>query len=171
MEQVRKLTKDGATILILHHAGKNQSKYRGSSEILAAVDVAFHMEKIGGEKNPVSLKLECLKHRFVEEFNINLEFKITDGKAILRDITIDPEKEDLQKINRWIRNFRKDKKILPNQSQLLDGIKEEYVMGKDKCLKLLKIGEGEFWKSLTEGKGRSRIYKPFTSVNWNDIPD
>jgi len=49
MKHLRRLAEVGATILILHHRSKTEgSKYRGSTDILAAVDVAYALEEVDG---------------------------------------------------------------------------------------------------------------------------
>lgn len=74
MAGFRALTNAGATVLLLHHPAKTAgSKYRGSSDILAGVDAAFELVE---EKND-TLKLECFKHRYIEEprLHIRPDFK------------------------------------------------------------------------------------------------
>ena len=45
LQMFRNLTKYGATVLVIHHTGKgeNTKKYRGSSDILASIDVGWVM--------------------------------------------------------------------------------------------------------------------------------
>ena len=63
MGYLRRLADAGATVLLLHHRSKTEAnKYRGSSDILAAVDVAYALEEVGG-----LLRLHRFKSRFSRE--------------------------------------------------------------------------------------------------------
>jgi len=66
MNFFRKLAYAGATILVLHHTGKGRSskRYRGSSDIEASVDMAYHLEgtRKGGPLD--RLRMTCFKSRF-----------------------------------------------------------------------------------------------------------
>src|ERR1700687_161301 len=69
----------GATVIVLHHQAKTKnSQYRGSSDILAAVDAAFELIK-KKEKDQTILTLRCFKHRFMEEFDINIHVDLQNG--------------------------------------------------------------------------------------------
>jgi len=165
MEQLRSLTKNGATVLILHHSGKN-SLYRGSTEISAGVDVAFCIEKGKETDKFVRLKFECLKHRFIKEPILDLEFAINgEGRAIFSDMTSDPAKEKLGKVWGVICRLKRDKGMLPNQSQIVEAMKDQNI-GKDATLGLLQQGEGKLWKSESEGSGKPTRYKPFFPPRW-----
>jgi hypothetical protein len=76
MKLFRELAAKGATILILHHTGKSESsqEYRGSSDIEAAVDTAYHL-KATDDKNALDeLKLRPFKVRFAKIEAVALEF-------------------------------------------------------------------------------------------------
>ena len=166
MNRLRKFTNQGAVVLILHHSGKS-TLYRGSTEILAGVDVAFCIEKVSGKGLPVRLKLECLKHRYIKEPTLDLEFRIDqEGKAIFYDKTIDPEKEKLGKVWGVMCRLKRESGGLPNQSQILKGLKEQHGTGKDAALSLLQEGEGKLWTSEPEGIGKPRRYKPSSVPRW-----
>ena len=63
MAHLRRLADAGATVLLLHHRSKTEAnKYRGSSDILAAVDMAYALEEIAG-----LLRLHRFKSRFSGE--------------------------------------------------------------------------------------------------------
>jgi hypothetical protein len=73
MGQLRVLANAGATVLILHHRAKSEaSKYRGSSDIQAAVDLAYTIEKA----KDGDLDLRCFKNRVGPEFSITLRLAL-----------------------------------------------------------------------------------------------
>jgi RecA-family ATPase len=63
MDHFRRLAGLGATVLVLHHAGKAETagEYRGSSSIKAAVDVAYKMK--GKSQRLTKVSLEPYKER------------------------------------------------------------------------------------------------------------
>ena len=67
MRQFRRLANLGATVIVLHHTGKAETskQYRGSSDIKAAVDTAYLLEKVPGESESLGkLSLTCFKPKF-----------------------------------------------------------------------------------------------------------
>jgi hypothetical protein len=84
MREFRRLANLGATILLLHHTGKSgtSKKYRGSSDIKAAVDTAYLLEKVaslGGADKLRRLKMTNFKSRFAEGKNFAMEFIAGEG--------------------------------------------------------------------------------------------
>jgi putative DNA primase/helicase len=72
MERFLALRDAGATVLLLHHAGKDEkNKFRGSEEIGAAVDIAYKVSRDPKDKRTVNL--EQYKNRITEE----VSFRIT----------------------------------------------------------------------------------------------
>ena len=65
MEQPRRLASLGAAVVIIHHSGKgeNTQQYRGSSDIKAAVDVAYTV-KNSGESTLEKIQLTSFKSRY-----------------------------------------------------------------------------------------------------------
>jgi hypothetical protein len=96
MQFFRHLADLGATVVILHHTGKADSsqQYRGSSDIKAAVDMAFKLEPV--TKNPTKLdrlSLTAFKTRFSSFDGIGVQF--TTGKGFSRcDVVKAPEPPD-----------------------------------------------------------------------------
>ncbi len=77
MSHFRNLANAGGTVIILHHSGKGESSklYRGSSDIKAAVDVAWMVEKVGDATGLVSeMNLTPFKNRLGESKKIRLMF-------------------------------------------------------------------------------------------------
>jgi len=169
MSRIRSLTRSGATVLILHHPAKAEgSTYRGTTEILAGVDISMLLElqnKGRHEGGPVPLTLRIIKHRYVPEHTLSLEFLSEENGFTFRDVTKIREEErkdekwrEMKKVQRIIRELRK-----PNQSELLKKIRTDLGKGKNKALEVLKNGEGQYWKS--KAKRGARVYFALSSVS------
>lgn len=85
MEKFISLRDAGASILLLHHAGRAaESRFRGSEEIAAACDVCYHIAKDSAKKQEV--RLDQYKNRVTQERTFDLElgqsgrFSLGDGK-------------------------------------------------------------------------------------------
>lgn len=77
MQGLRELANAGATVLALHHKPKGEtSRYRGSSDILGGVDVAFSLSR---DRQTNTLTLECFKNRLSEEFSMTLRPDLMDS--------------------------------------------------------------------------------------------
>jgi len=161
-ESLRELTKNGTTVLFLHHSGKAEgSTYRGSTEIIGGVDLAFHIERPKDRKykgGPVPLTLKYIKTRYKEDQPLHIEFLWDKRKNTFRDVT---ENREMERERSEIKLLKKIQNIIgklnkPNQSELRKAIKKELKIGKNKALNLLSQGVGRYWKS--EKKGESRIY-------------
>jgi len=66
MRRLRRLANLGAAVLLLHNTGKSESSkvYRGSSDIKAAVDMAYLLERTSGDDGKLGeLTLKCFKGR------------------------------------------------------------------------------------------------------------
>ena len=183
MGQLRELTKSGATVMVLHHAGKAEgSIYRGSTEILAGVDVAFSLDRDKQQTRvlgaPVPLILRCIKHRYIEEPTLSLEFRVEGERATFRDVTAvhqekqeEGKRERLAEIQEAIRKLEAEIGE-PNQTQVLKALKETLSMGKNAALNLLSKGEGSYWRS--EAKEGSRLYQtlsPFPEILGGGKPE
>lgn len=173
MGYLRQLTKSGATVLVLHHAGKAEgSVYRGSTEILAGVDVAFSLEKEKQQTRvlgaPVPLTLRCIKHRYIEEPVLNLEFAVEGERIFFRDVTGEKQEERKEGQRERFEEIRHVIQTLegeygkPNQTQVLKALKETLDIGKNAALNLLARGEGNYWRSeAKDGSRRYRTLSPF----------
>jgi hypothetical protein len=90
MGHLRKLVDVGATVLVLHHRAKAEgSKYRGSTDILAAVDMAYTLEAADG-----FLRLRRFKSRFSAEQSIQLRADFATGSFEVIGAGGDPRKAD-----------------------------------------------------------------------------
>ena len=63
MDSFVALARKGATVLVVHHTGKDSEKnFRGAMEIEAALDVAYRVDREGR-----TVKLRQFKNRIAEE--------------------------------------------------------------------------------------------------------
>ncbi|MEM4721530.1 MAG: AAA family ATPase [Candidatus Methanomethylicaceae archaeon] len=138
----RRLASQGRTILLIHHQGKEwREGYRGSSEILGAVDICFAVER--GQKENV-LRLKNVKNRFGTEGDISLKLEIDETKMQLTDVTGREDEEECLKLRDLIRDFVAQTGRLPKQGNI---VAEALKMGftRDRIFELLNNGEGIYW--------------------------
>jgi AAA domain len=80
MNLFRALAHAGATVIVLHHPGKDASKkYRGSSDIEASVDVAYTLEGTPRDGKLYRLTLRCFKARVEAGQDFGMEFRAGQG--------------------------------------------------------------------------------------------
>jgi hypothetical protein len=82
MRRFRTLANHGASVLILHHTGKTETSklYRGSSDIKAAVDMAYVLTRHTHQPEQLGeLSMECFKARLAPGRNFGMEFKKRQG--------------------------------------------------------------------------------------------
>lgn len=82
MRQFRALANLGATVIVLHNAGKAESSklYRGSSDIKAAVDTAYQLRATDDQPERLGkLYLSCFKGRLAPGQSFGLEFREKQG--------------------------------------------------------------------------------------------
>jgi hypothetical protein len=133
MRHFRKLAYLGATVIVLHHTGKAESakQYRGSSDIKAAVDTAYLLEKPPGEPEELGkLSLTCFKGRFIPGRSFAMEFK--KGQGFVPSTGAQPKKSVEQQIDEIL-----DATPGLNQSEIVAkardlGVKKKQV---ESCLK------------------------------------
>lgn len=82
MRHFRALANMGATVVILHHTGKAETskQYRGSSDIKAAVDTAYVLEKTDGNSREITrLTMTNFKSRLAPSNDFSMEFRRGEG--------------------------------------------------------------------------------------------
>jgi hypothetical protein len=153
-EAFRRLTVKGATVVTLHHRGKSElQEYRGSSEIIAGVDVAFSIRR---DQNILSFK--CIKNRYIQEPHLTLEVQGDEDSFNIRDIS--DQKELTKELERREQILMIKEIILT----LTDGgtppvktrILEECInagIPKAQARDRLKEGEGSYWKVDSGARG------------------
>jgi hypothetical protein len=151
MKKLLRLVMAGATVLVIHHGPKSEVfKYRGSSEILAAVDVAL-ATSVSRKKGETQITLECFKHRLSEEFTITLQPDFEHGRF---EVVADPA---AQKANEMIGKLKDLIRAEP-------GLRQKDVIAKSKLPKrkvaeTLNAGENIHWKIIRPG-GKTKRYYP-----------
>jgi hypothetical protein len=148
MAGFRELTDAGATVLLLHHPAKAaKSKYRGSSDILAGVDAAFEL----AEGKNDTLKLECFKHRYIQEPTLNIR---PDFKNGCFEVVDDPSNTMSVAVREKIIGVIERHPGI-TQKDLLRKARLPETNGR----KALQQGDGIHWISK-RGKGKTRRYYP-----------
>jgi hypothetical protein len=82
MRYLRRLANLGAAVLLLHHTGKSESSrvYRGSSDIKAAVDMAYLLERTSVDDGKLgNLTLSCFKGRLAPGPKLSMGFSLGEG--------------------------------------------------------------------------------------------
>jgi len=163
MDAAKALTKRGASVVLLHHKGKSEASYRGSSEILAGCDIMYSLSYDNEEK---MLRLKAVKHRYLPEFSIcmklledeegHLKFKISDDPGYLE------YQQNMDLIDEIIMKFNEEG-VEPNQTIISKEANEhDPSLNRSKVLKLLKKGVGKRW---VETGGHQRNEKRYKSLN------
>lgn len=155
MGQLRELANAGATILVQHHRDKSETQnFRGSTDILAGVDLAFLLK----QAKDGHLLLKCFKNRFDLEFSIALRpdfFERGDFTAI--DSPRQKENNDLQ------RQLLKliDEHPGPGQTQnwLVEEMAKQSDFSKRQIIQMLQRGNGKLWNA-EQGPRNSILYHP-----------
>ena len=82
MDQFRLLANLGATVIVIHHTGKAETakKYRGSSDIKASVDTAYHLQDLSPDVPELDrLRLQCFKGRSAPGQDLAMQFRAGEG--------------------------------------------------------------------------------------------
>jgi AAA domain-containing protein len=151
MGELRALAHAGATVVALHHRAKSEaSRYRGSSDILGGVDVAFAVSR---DRDAGLVKLQCFKSRFASEFSITLrpelesngDFALADPPAVSR------EGSDVEALRRLISTE-------PGLSQR--EVVRRAGLPQSRGIELLRREEGRAWRTKRGSHGAIRYYPP-----------
>ena len=160
MQRLKELRDCGFTILLLHHTPKaNNQTYKGSTAIFDLSDHVLSLNKVRkGTHTEVDDDSEEYCYRLgtkdktrYEPFQIFIEFDPVKGIFISAP---DPDIQKLVEIYQLIMG-----KGPLNQSQICEIVKDELsIKSKESILKLLKKGEGKYWKVLPGCSKNSKIY-------------
>lgn len=152
MENLRALVSEGATVLCLHHrSGKSDSSYRGSSEILAACDLAYEIRR--RETGGTIVDVRCLKNRF--ELERQFAFELTSGGFVTVPTEDEAENGDNVQILAGIIKSRH-----PINQQEIVAEAQDRGIGKQQCMDLLKENPSKLWR-YEKGPKNSNVYHPF----------
>ena len=157
MGHLRKLADAGATVLVLHHRAKAEgSKYRGSTDILAAVDVAYTLEEADE-----LLHLRQFKSRFSPEQVIHLRADFATGRFDVMDSPVATQRrDDVSALAEAIAD-----KPGMRQTQIIEQVR----MGRTNASNLLKLHEGKLWRSEPGAHG-SLCYFPISCTEYRPVP-
>lgn len=158
---LRKLTSCGATVLLLHHSGKKDgSELRGSSDILAGVDIAYMLVKDA----PGRITMKCIKNRYAQEETLIIGISedeegylsFNDLSAQERDLRIMEQEMEYKKLQGII-SFLEKEGIEANQSRIIKEANEKFALTAKKTTDLLQKGTRKYW-SLKKTNGNHKVY-------------
>ncbi|HKV77395.1 MAG TPA: AAA family ATPase [Candidatus Sulfotelmatobacter sp.] len=151
MAAVRALADAGSTVLLLHHRPKSQEVlYRGSSDILAGVDVAFSLEP-----DCDGLRLAGYKSRDSELTSIGMRVDFARGKFLPVETQFVTERKDSIELLQSI--------IDPNPLGITQNkIIEQSGLRRTDAIRFLRQKDGVLWRSAN-GPRRAKLYKPISS--------
>ena len=170
MQRLKELRDCGYTILILHHTSKSSDRiYKGSTAIFDLCDhnLSLHKVKKGcytpeesesdDDTDNYCYRLGTQDKTRYEPFHIFLEFDTEKGCFILAP---DPETETLEGIH----NLLVGKEPLKT-NDIFELVKTEIgIKGKGRLTYLLKKGDGRYWISESQGRGKPTHYKVTSPV-------
>lgn len=155
MAHPRRLADAGASVLLLHHRSKSETnKYRGSSDILAAVDMAYALEQVDG-----GLRLHRFKSRFSAERVFPLRADFAAGTFELLEDTVDAdERGDGVDV---IVSVIMDKPGATTRAICVAA--QTRGVSRDRTLNILKQETGRLWRREPGARG-SQCYYALNSV-------
>lgn len=151
MAELRKLAFRGASVLAIHHKSKaDASKYRGSSDIAAGVDVGIALSK---DKTSDILILQAFKNRMGTDFTFNVRPDFSP-EAVCFTLTDPPENDETEPLKiKLLTAIAEHPGLTQIEIVQLTGIPANRGKG------LLKQFEGQLW-SAKAGPRHSRLYYP-----------
>ncbi|HSP68688.1 MAG TPA: AAA family ATPase, partial [Bryobacteraceae bacterium] len=151
MNLFRALAHAGATVIVLHHPGKDRSKqYRGSSDILASVDVAYTLEGTPREGKLFRLTLRCFKSRVEAGKNFGMQFHAGRGFEVVGTLPASDQPAAESVIPA----------IIARHSA---GINGQLIAEQARAMGVRKHAVEAFlktWPHWRPGKGREKLYLP-----------
>jgi hypothetical protein len=152
MKHFRRLAHLGATIIVLHHTGKSagSKEYRGSSDIKAAVDVAYRMTGKPRAGKLHGLDLEPFKSRIAPGQRFAMEFSEGRGFVPSAAPMATPRVDSEQVVRRIVMEHPHS-----NASEI-KAMAKPLGIPKNKVDEIL--GNGEY--SIERGPGAAKLYSP-----------
>jgi replicative DNA helicase len=152
MQHLRALASAGATVFVLHHRSKSEgSLYRGSSDILAAVDVALVL----GKTEDGLLSVKTVKNRFAADLTLTVRPEFAEGRLEVVDSPASIDRQDHS--TKLAHIIQSDPGLSTNQ------IVGRSRLRKTKVLRLLESGDGRHWERQN-GPRNSARYFPLRAV-------
>jgi hypothetical protein len=149
MRRLRQLANAEATVVLLHHRAKCEtSRYRGSSDILAGVDVAFSLSR---DRDAGRVRLECFKSRFGEEFSLTLRPDLggSGSFAVVEAPNVAAERGDAEKLAEVIRS---------KPGQVQGDVIAASGVPKGRARALLRKFAGKLWRFESGAHNAKRLF-------------
>jgi hypothetical protein len=150
MQAYRNLAAMGATVLVSHHTGKAETsrQYRGSSDIKAAVDMAWLLESLGDAGAGLqSLRLTPFKSRLALVEPMRIDY--TDGQFGVSSTRAETNREIMERV---VRDH-------PDESAKgLVTLAQAAGVAKTRAEQLLAQGEREGWLTVSVGRRGRKTY-------------
>lgn len=175
MMRLKELRDMGFTIILIHHTPKaDERTYKGSTAIQDLCDHVLSLERvrsIGDDREAdeddwnLPLRLGVRGKTRYEPYSIYLIFNPTKGF----EVAPDPDEDSLKTIHFLIVKFKEQNGTAPNQSQIAAAVKDHGINPK-RLYRLLRKGEGDYWRIITSSKTRAKLYEPITEVIYPSSP-
>jgi hypothetical protein len=149
MGHLRSLASAGATVVALHHRGKSESSnYRGSTDILGAVDVGF---KLSRTDDLLELSTVGVKNRVGPDVRVTIRPDFATGQfPVVESPALVTTRHEMEKLGNVIRE---------NPGLSANKIIERSGMSRQRVFGLLQRGNGSAWKR-ENGPQKSHLYYP-----------
>jgi len=163
LDRFRRLGNLGATVLVIHHTGKAETAkiYRGSSDIKAAVDLAFVFGRLSGgaDHGLGRLRLRQFKNRLAEETTVVVEWT-GNGFSICSDPQTLAQGTDRNVIEEILKQNPG-----ANQRELIELARERGVTY-HRARSALDTGTREGWLDVSTGNRGQKIYSLADEPCW-----
>jgi hypothetical protein len=169
MCRLKELRDMGFTVILIHHTPKSDERtYKGSTAIQDLCDHVLSLDRVRGvgsdqeideEDWSFPLRLGVRGKTRFEPFSIYLVFDPNRGFGVAPD----PDEEILKTIHFLIVNFKEEHGVAPNQTSIVEMVKEHNVNRK-KVQRLLRKGEGQFWRVILAPNTRAKLYDPIIEM-------
>jgi hypothetical protein len=158
MEPLQRLADAGATVLVLHHRGKNEnSKFRGSEDIEAAPAMAYALKR-----SEDGLVLDRFKTRIGVEKQFPLRVDFANGTFDLLDLTVEDRIDEVAIIRDIIA-------ANPGLTKTAICKAAKPTISRDRTLTVLNRHVGRHWAMQTGSRNNASLYYPlevrFTAVS------
>jgi len=151
MNDLRSLANRGATVLVLHHTGKSDaSRFRGSSDILAGVDLAYTLQ----QEDEGTHRLSCFKNRLGREFTIQIKMVLDDTSDFVLLGQGTPRERKQQKLSGLIYDF-----LVKNPNSSVKEIAKGIEVPEKKVRGCLKEGKDRDWRIASTRDRGEHLYQ------------
>lgn len=150
MGHLRRLAAVGATVVALHHRGKSEaSNYRGSTDILGAVDVGFKLSRT--DDGLLELTTVGVKNRVGPDIQMTIRPDFATGQfSVVEAPALVTTRHEMEMLGNVIRE---------NPGLSANKIIERSGMSRQRVFGLLQRGNGSAWKR-ENGPQKSHLYYP-----------